>query len=126
MDFIGPFYDYFIAKHGIDAFNEIKDMILSKIQSFRYQIKENMAEEEFYKVYIIYVFEIALADYWGMNDTQISKYVRSVMTNKTISKINVSRIKMIHFNAISLIQSYLQQNENEVREALNNGKGKNN
>ena len=36
MNFIGPFYDYFINKHGIEVFNEIKDLILSKVIGFKF------------------------------------------------------------------------------------------
>lgn len=120
MDFIGPFYDYFIAKHGVDTFNKIKDMILSKIQSFKYPVQEYMTEKEFNKVYVIFVFEIALANYWGMNDTQISKYIQLTMTNEMISELSVKKAKVVHANAIKLIQSYLQQTEREVQEEFNN------
>ena len=120
MDFIGPFYDYFIAKHGVTTFNKIKGMILSKIQEFKYPVEDYMTKKEFNKIYVIFVFEIALADYWGMNDIQIVKYIKLIMTNDIVSELSVKRVKIIHNDAIKLIQSYLKQTEKEVQEGFNN------
>ena len=120
MNFIGPFYDYFINKHGLEAFNEIKDTILSKVKGFKFPIEDYISEEDFLKAYVIFVFEIAVTDYWGMNDKQIERYIHSTMSDNIASKSSISRTKMIHADAIKLIQNYLKQTTDEVMEELEN------
>jgi len=120
MSFIGPFYDYFINKHGIEVFNEIQDLILSKIKGFKFPIEEHISKDEFLKAYVIFVFEIAVTDYWGMNDEQIEKYIHATMSDNIASKLSIFRVKMVHRDAIKLIQRYLKQTSNEVMEELEN------
>jgi len=121
MNFIGPFYDYFINKHGIEVFNEIKDLILSKVIGFRFPIEEHISKDEFLKAYVIFVFEIAVTDYWGMKDEQIEKYIHATMSDNIASKLSISRAKKIHADAIRKIQRYLKQTTKEVMEDLKNG-----
>lgn len=121
MSFIGPFYDYFINKHGIEVFNEIQDLILSKVKGFIFPTKEHISKDEFLKAYVIFVFEIAVTDYWGMNDKQIEKYIHATMPDNIASKLSISRAKKIHADAIRKIQRYLKQTTKEVMEDLKNG-----
>lgn len=106
------FYDFFIKKHGISTAKKLENMILSKV------LKSNYATKQ----YIICVFEIALADFWGINENQISNYLRTVLKNKNISNIKIEFIKTVHADVIKIIQSYLQKTENEVKEELISGK----
>lgn len=122
MDFIGTFYNYFIEKHGINSFNEIKDMILSKVDIPKDQLKRCTSKEDFSKKYTVYVFEIALTDYWGMNNKEIEKYVNLTIPDKDTLEISINRVKMMHSDAIKLIQNYLRRTENEVQEEFSNGK----
>lgn len=120
MNFIGPFYDYFINKHGLEAFNEIKDTILSKVKGFKFPIEDYISEEDFLKAYVIFVFEIAVTDYWGMKDEQIEKYIHATMSDNIASKLGIARAKKIHADAIKKIQRYLKQTTKEVMEDLKN------
>ena len=120
MNFIGTFYDYFINKHGIEVFNEIKDLILSKVKGFKFPIEEHISKDDFLKAYVIFVFEIAVTDYWGMNDEQIERYIHSTMSDNIASKLSIARAKKVHADAIKVIQKYLKQTTNEVMEDLKN------
>jgi len=120
MNSIGPFYDYFINKHGIKIFNEIADLILSKIKDFKYPVEKYLKKEDFLKAYVIFVFEIAVTDYWGMNNEQIERYIHSTISDNIASKLSIVRAKKIHADAIKLIQKYLKQTTNEVMEDLKN------
>lgn len=114
MNFIGPFYDYFIDKHGYKNFEKIKDMILSKIKDIKEPVKNYISIEDFYKVYVIFVFEVAVTDYWGFNDEQTLKYLKITMSKKEISKLSINRAKSIQKDAIDEIQKYLRQSTDEV------------
>ena len=55
-----------------------------------------------------------------MSDEQIEKYIHATMSDNIASKLSISRVKMVHRDAIKLIQRYLKQTSNEVMEELEN------
>lgn len=120
MNSIGPFYDYFIKKHGIEVFNEISNSILSKIKDIKQPIKKQIKREEFLKIYVIFIFEVAITDYWGMNNDEIKRYIKLTMGENVVNDFSITRAKKIHGNSIHLIQKYLKQTTNEVMEELLN------
>lgn len=102
------FYDYFTVQHGEEKLSKIRKMILSKVGEFKYPVEKYMSKEEFDKLYVIFVFEIALADFWGMNDEEISKYIKSIIGDNVISKIGAKKVKEIHADAIREIHACFQ------------------
>ena len=102
------FYDYFTVQHGEEKLSKIRKMILSKVGEFKYPVEKYMSKEEFNKLYVIFVFEIALADFWGMNDEEISKYIKTIIGDNVISKIGAKKVKEIHADAIKEIHVCFQ------------------
>ena len=101
----GLFYEYFIAQHGEEKLNEISDMILAKVGDIKYPIEKYMKKEEFLKGYVMFVFEIALVDFWGMNNEETEKYLKLMLGDSIISQVGIKKIKDIHKDAIQEIQS---------------------
>lgn len=102
------FYNYFIVQHGEEKFNKIRDMILAKVGEFKYPVEKYMSKEEFNKLYVMFVFEVALADFWGMTDDEISNYIKMIMGNSVISKVGAKKVKEIHADAIKEIHVCFQ------------------
>ena len=100
----GLFYEYFIAQHGEEKLNEISDMILAKVGDIKYPIEKFMKKEDFLKGYVMFVFEIALVDFWGMSEEETEKYVKLMLGDSIISKVGVKKVKDIHKDAIQEIQ----------------------
>lgn len=102
------FYNYFIVQHGEEKFNKIRDMILAKVGEFKYPVEKYMSKEEFNKLYVMFVFEVALADFWGMTDDEISNYIKMMMGDSVISKVGAKKVKEIHADAIKEIHVCFQ------------------
>ena len=113
MKNIGLFYEYFIAQHGEEKLNEISEMILAKVGDIKYPIERFMKKEEFLKGYVMFVFEIALVDFWEMSEEETENYVKLMLGDSIISKVGVKKVKDIHKDAIEEIQTCF--NNIEVR-----------
>lgn len=100
MDFIQNFVNLFLEKHG----KVIYEQICTKIK--------NEAPSNYNNEYLKNVFLVALISYWGMNDTQITKFLRD---NANIDKINVTEIKNTHKEPIKEIQKYIEIANNESK-----------
>lgn len=100
----GLFFDYFIAEHGGEKLNTISEMILTKVGDIKYPIEQYMKKEDFLKGYVMFVFEIALVDFWGMNDTETEEYIKLMFGDSIISKVGVKKVKDIHKDAIQEIR----------------------
>ncbi len=92
MDFLIDFCSLFIEKHGQKIFDNICNIIKTE-----YLTKYN---EEYLQI----IFKIALLDFWGMSDDQITKFLKDI---NNIDNVNITNIKKIHKNSIKTIQQYL-------------------
>ena len=119
MNGIGLFYKYFINRFGIEIFDKLKDMIIVKID-FRHPAEGYVYNMDFLKLYVAFVFEIALTDYWGFNNIQIKEYIKTVIKDKVVFKMSIGRLKLVHHDAIRIIQKYLEETKNEVQEVMVN------
>lgn len=109
---------YFINIHGITVFSNIKTMILSKIKSFRVPIDKYMNVEDFYNIYVLYIFAIAFGEFIGLNNKEITKYLQFIMSDKIVKELSIIRAKQIHRDAINEIHQYLRQTTDKVRGVL--------
>ena len=109
---------YFINVHGITAFYNIKTMILSKIKSFRVPIDRYIKVEDFYSIYVLYIFAIAFGEFIGLNNKEITKYLQFIMTDKIVKELSIIRAKQIHRDAINEIHEYLKQTTDKVKGVL--------
>lgn len=121
MEELEMFYTYFVNAHGVKVAENINLMIFSKVKSLKRQLGNYMSSEKFSKIYIMYIFDIAILDYFGLNNEEITEHLESVLSNKIVSEVSVKKTKKIHNDAIQQIKHCLKQTFIKFREVLADG-----
>lgn len=98
MDFLKmKFSELFLKKHGKDIFDNICKQI-------KEESKIDISED-----YIEIIFKISLLDFFGLNNSQIQKFLKE----KESVSIDVNNLQKIHKKSISNIIKYVKEANNQ-------------